>query len=103
MEPLRQRTDDVEEWRWIEAFIPYYQVSNFGNVSTLYHRRVLTRISTHIRADLFTGVRLKKGGSWRYLRVHELVSGAFLDGAPVEHIDGDRKNNRLDNLEVVDV
>lgn len=98
---VQSKIGDIEEWRWIAAFIPYYQVSNLGNVRTFIHCRLPRRISTHIRADLFTGVRMKKGGSWRYHIVHKLVAEAFLDGADVVHSDGDRKNNRLDNLEEV--
>ena len=50
-------------------------------------------------------VNLYRDGKPRNFLVHRLVAMAFLGGIPrgmqVNHKDGDKKNNRLENLEVV--
>ena len=91
-----------EDWRWIKGFIGRYEVSNLGNVREYRHGcKLPIKKASHIAADLCTTVRLYKGGSWRYHKVHELVSEAFLEGKEVEHIDGDRKNNSIANLRIM--
>lgn len=58
-------------------------------------------------------VRLRKDGEFKLFRVHILVGIAFLGYDPsqydrhnvhslvIDHLDGDKLNNRVDNLEVV--
>lgn len=51
----------------------------------------------------YLGVTLSKGGKSYHKRLHRLIAEAFVpnpDGKPeVNHIDGDKQNNRADNLE----
>lgn len=88
-----------EEWRDVVGF-PGYRVSNMGRVWSDKSNKILTQYDNygyclvHIRRDNNTFSR----------RVHRLVAGAFLgDGGDlfVNHIDGNRKNNHVDNLEWV--
>ena len=100
-----------EVWKDIEGYEGYYQVSNLGRVrsldrvilradgtSALYRSKVLVSAGSP-----YPGVFLSMGGTARGHRIHRLVAKAFLDNPndynEVDHIDGDKTNNRADNLQ----
>lgn len=89
-----------ELWKDVPGYEGLYKVSNVGNVSSLYSGRLLRkRIST----NGYYVVDLTKDHSKSTHRVHRLVALAFIpavDGKPIiNHIDGDRLNNSISNLE----
>lgn len=85
-----------------------YEVSNFGNVRSLDHE---TRTkSGHVRS--YKGKVLSFGYiegypvvniSGKAIKVHKMVASLFIgnpsDYPVINHIDGNKKNNRFDNLE----
>jgi len=89
-----------EEWRVVEG--KPYEVSHLGNV-----RRVLDngyrRYLKPVLKGPYYSVTLVDGRDYVYERVHRLVAKAFLgpvpDGKEVNHKDGNKFNNRVDNLE----
>ncbi len=102
-----------EKWLPIHGW-PAYEVSDHGRVrsfnktgTTSYPEcraakaRIL-RLSL-CRTAKYPRVTLSAGGFREKIRVHKLVTDAFLGARPdhleVRHIDGDRNNNRLSNLE----
>lgn len=91
-----------EEWRDIAGYKGLYQVSNFGNVRGIKRGGVL---SPHTLQDGYCQVMLCKDGKVRGKLNHRLVAEAFIpnsDNKPqVNHIDGDKTNNKVDNLEWV--
>lgn len=104
----------AEEWRAV-AENTYYEVSNTGKVKSL-ARIVMRRNGTPYRtkdrllaiASLPKGYRFvslydESGDRQHY--VHRLVAGAFIGPCPagheVNHIDGDKSNNCVENLEYV--
>ena len=98
----------MEEWKDIENF-DGYQVSSLGNIrSFIDHKRNITD-EPHTISKLLnrkTGyefVHLCSGDSYKNKYVHRLVAEAFcervFDKNEVNHIDGNKLNNRFDNLE----
>lgn len=106
----------MEVWKDIEGYEGFYQVSNYGRVKSLDRivqmRRGGKTLDMHIKErirrqvksrDGYYGVQLIKGCKEKTIKVHRLVAVAFLDnpdGLPeVNHIDGNKENNRVENLE----
>ena len=105
----------MEEWRDIEGYEGYYQVSNHGNVRSLDrttlgrdgvkypHKGVVFKPTTNKNGYKY--VVLKKDGGFKGYTVHGLVARAFVEKAngktEVNHKDGDKTNNRVSNLEWV--
>ena len=90
---------EKEIWKTIEDF-PNYEVSNLGNVRN--KKRGILLKQTMGREGRYLSVYLCNNGKENTQRVHRLVAEAFLGKHPgmvVNHIDGDKLNNCLDNLE----
>lgn len=110
----------MEEWRDIRGYEGYYQVSNLGRVRSL-NRYVkanksggirllkgkimkLTKIKGRDDSDnRYVVVNLRREGEGKVHQVHRLVAEAFIpnpDNSPIpNHIDGNKDNNCVDNLE----
>jgi hypothetical protein len=90
--------EDVEEWRVIGGF-DNYSVSNLGRVRNDTTGRILKQQlnngTGYLRVDLCNNGKHAK-------KVHKLVATAFLgdsDGLEVNHIDRNKQNNNVHNLE----
>lgn len=90
----------LEFWKDIEGYEGLYQVSNIGQVKSLISNKILKPAPTK---DGYLTVILCKNGKKKHFRVHRLVAAAFLpneDELPeVDHINGDRADNRVCNLQ----
>lgn len=98
------KTNIVEEWKDIPNYYGY-QISNYGRVKSLGNK------SNHkgailLRQSNVTGykcVNLYQNNKGTMVKVHRLVAQSFLlnpDNLPeVNHIDGDKTNNMVVNLE----
>jgi hypothetical protein len=91
---------DEEAWRQAIGFVGY-EVSDHGRV----RRSSTGRILTGRRSCNYLTVCLSVRGVVQQRLIHRLVAEAFLGDIPprgqVDHVDGNKHNNRLDNLEVV--
>ncbi len=89
---------DEEVWVTILDY-PNYMVSNFGQIYNNKHQRFLKQFYKFGYAH----VGLYTQGETRHCKVHRLVASAFLDNPymypQINHIDGDKTNNHVDNLE----
>lgn len=89
-----------EEWKQINGF-PNYAVSNKGRVMNLKTGRVLKPIITPLG---YAVVALSNGnGKSKQIMVHRLVAQAFIPNSDnlfqINHIDEDKTNNDVTNLE----
>lgn len=107
----------TEEWRGVPEWESLYQVSNHGRVRSLdrmgkYKNTEFNRIfrGRLLKPNIVQGyaqVTLTLDGNPYYYKVHRLVLLAFVGERPAyprhacNHIDGNKLNNRLDNLEWV--
>ena len=95
----------MEEWKDIKGYEHKYQISNYGNVKSLdYHRTGESKLlSPVLKKTGYYQVNLYLNGQYCSKRIHKLVAEAFLenpDNLPVvNHIDGDKTNNHVSNLE----
>ena len=98
-----------EAWKDIDGYEGLYQVSNLGAVRAVervvrYGRKLNGKgISRFLTKDGYLAVHLSRDGNARQHRIHRLVATAFLENPEnmpqINHIDEDRTNNRVDNLE----
>lgn len=97
----------MEEWKTIEDY-PNYMVSNMGRVKSLnYHRTGVERIlKDDKKRNGYLYVVLSKNGKNKKYYIHRLVAQAFLDNPnnflEVNHIDEDKTNNKIENIEYCD-
>ena len=93
----------LEEWRPVLGYEDHYQVSSEGNVARIAvsGARTVKKLTVH-RGYLV--VALWKENSGKTHRVHRLVAQAFIEGdhsLSINHKDGNKQNNRPENLEWV--
>lgn len=103
---LKER--NMEEWRDIPGYEGLYQVSNLGRVKSLnYHltgkEQILRPGKDRIGGYLQVG--LSKGGKRKHFKVHRLVweafNGPIPEGYECNHINEDKTDNRLENLNLM--
>jgi hypothetical protein len=100
-----------EVWRSVDGYENIYEVSNFGNVKSLERtdrlgRIVKEKILKTIKHNCgYLKVHLSKNNVSKKFYIHRLVANAFLindnNYPEVNHEDGDKHNNNLENLKWV--
>ena len=98
-----------EVWKDIEGYEGMYQVSNLGNVKSLSRKNTKGQILSEkllafgVVANDYLQVQLWKNKHPKMKLVHRLVAEAFIANPSnlpeVNHIDGDKSNNTVVNLE----
>lgn len=100
----------MEIWKDIDGYNGYYQVSNYGNVRSVdrfdgVHDRKGTIIIPSVKQNGYLQVGLRKHNTRKWFGVHRLVATHFIDNPhnkpQVNHIDGNKLNNTVENLEWV--
>lgn len=94
----------MQDWKQVEAF-PKYEVNSLGQVRRIGQERVLINVTHpytgYAVVTLYNGTR----ASQKTVAVHRLVAKAFLGPRPAgketNHIDGNKANPVLSNLEYV--
>lgn len=104
----------MEVWKDIKGYRGLYRISNHGNIKSLARwvnagkhgyftkERIL---SNKTKSNQYITVALSKDGKRESTRIHRLVAEAFIPNKDnkeqVNHIDLDKKNNNVGNLEWV--
>lgn len=103
----------LEEWRTIKGYEGRYEVSNLGRVRSVSHlswngycywHKEGRILSQRIQRAGYYVVDLKLNQQQKTKLVHRLVAEAFISDIGtnvINHIDENRLNNRVDNLEIV--
>ena len=100
----------MEIWKDIKEFEGYYQVSDKGNVRSVtrhdgVHERIGQPIKSVLKYNGYLQVGLRKHNKRKYISVHRLVAIHFIDNPKnkpqVNHIDCNKQNNNINNLEWV--
>lgn len=90
-------------WKDIKDYEGLYQVSTDGRVQRIYKNGKTKELKN--RVGVYYSVSLCKKGIKKSYNVHRLVAETFLDQPDgkneVNHIDGNKYNNNLSNLEWV--
>lgn len=83
-----------EIWKPLKNYEKYYQISNFGKIKNNYNK-----ILGWVQNTGYKTVSIKN----KKVSLHRLVAEAFIPNPNnypcVNHIDGNKLNNRVDNLE----
>lgn len=91
-----------EVWKGIADY-PMYQISNMGNVRSLFVNRIM-KPGNNGKGYRFIPLHNERGVRNHY--IHRLVASAFLgecpEGKEVNHKDANTRNNKLSNLEICD-
>lgn len=91
----------MAEWKKVEEF-PNYSISDEGHIRN--------DVTDHVRKNKtdrygYSFVNLKKGGKTYSRSIHGLVAKAYLSKPEgkdeINHIDGNKSNNSVENLEYV--
>ncbi len=101
-----------ETWKPVVGYEETYLVSNLGNVKSVGNfimpnggNRPIRELKKGVHRCGYLIVRLYKNGKQKQHYIHRLVAMAFIenpfDKEQVNHIDGDKTNNAVDNLEWV--
>jgi hypothetical protein len=109
----------VEKWIDIPNYENKYQISNLGRIKTL-SREVSNSVATQItkekilkqlisNSNPYIRVVLSSEGKKKMYLVHRLVAISFLNYNPkknknvIDHINNIKKDNRLDNLQIISI
>lgn len=90
-----------ETWLPIVGYDGLYEVSNTGRIASLKYQRKIRKLGKHLGGYL--QVNLSKNGIVERKLVHRLVTRSFLgeaeDGQQVNHKNGVKTDNMIENLE----
>lgn len=105
---------NLEIWKEVSGFEGLYEVSNLGRVRSLDHTTNITPKNNKAPYERFVKGRILNGtdcngyhrfslGRGHLIDAHILVARTFIPNPEnkrcVNHIDGNKKNNRVENLE----
>lgn len=102
MEDLKMVTDG---WKDVKGYEGMYKVNAYGEILSM-KKQPPMKLKPYIQRNGYMMIRLYLGnGSHKDYPVHRLVAIAFIPNPEnkreVNHIDGNKANNKLDNLEWV--
>lgn len=94
----------MEVWKYIKGYENLYLISNLGNIKSLPKKtRKGIRLLKPVKTQHYFTIDLVKEKKVKKYLLHRLVAQTFLENKEnkpqVNHIDGDKSNNSIKNLE----
>lgn len=100
----------MEIWKDIKNYEGLYQVSNFGNVKRISSFRGVNKqyLNDYYLKPLDNGkgyyrIKLTKNNSSKRIMLHRIIAEAFISNELnkpfINHINGNKKDNSIENLE----
>lgn len=92
----------TEEWRRIPGYGGFYNVSNIGRVCSTRNGAIKIK-KLYKTQDGYLKVRIGCGSFSKIIHVHRLVAALFIGDVlnkEINHIDGNKENNNVENLEI---
>ena len=106
----------MEHWKPVKGYEGLYEVSDLGRVKTVpkkrkngtgFYMQKEIIMSQQLKSNGYMGVGLVKDGKHKNALVHRIVAEAFLSNPnnydQINHIDCDKRNNKVENLEWCDM
>jgi hypothetical protein len=96
----------MEIWKDVPDYEGLYQVSNLGRVKSFFYNKE-SILKGVIDGNGYLKVNLCKNSKAKNCNIHKLVASAFLINKTkntklvVDHIDNNRFNNKLENLQLI--
>ena len=103
----------VEQWRPLKENPDCYEISNYGGLRSIgcrlkwggiYLRQKPLKMTFGVSKNGYCTVAIIINGKRKMMLVHRLVASNFIgtlfEGAEVNHLDGNKQNNNVDNLEI---
>lgn len=106
--------EETEIWKDVVGFEDYFQISNFGNIWSKRTNKIMAQSLSKTGYKQFSTTIGGRNGTYYCFKVHRLVADAFIEKPkelldmvdkwvykkiPVNHKDGNKLNNNVDNLE----
>lgn len=92
-----------EIWKDIKGYEEIYQVSNLGNIKRMKTNKILKSLKHGKKENEYLMVVLSNNGKEKMFYIHRLVAQTFIPNPnnlpQVNHKDGDKTNNFMENLE----
>jgi len=94
---------DDETWSDIKGYEGVYKISTHGNVRSFTSHKNGEQLKPASDKFIYKWVNLSKNGEHKKHLIHRLVASAFIENKhgfeQVNHIDGNKLNNHVENLE----
>ena len=90
----------TEIWKDVVGYEGLYEVSSLGRVKSVKRNKILSQKHNW---DGYLRIQLWRNNKNKYVSIHRLVAEAFIENPNtkpfINHIDGNKQNNKVDNLE----